>query len=92
MKTVTVQVAKEQFSRIIAEAHQGDVIVLTDGERRMMLEPSMVVGGALNLDLEKDTPELAAELLKAAKGPFTPYSRQDLENVADQILRETTRE
>lgn len=88
---MTVHVAKEQFSRVVAEAHQGDVIVLTDGERRMTLEPS-VIGGALNLDLEKDTPELAAELLKAAKGPFTPYSRQDLENVADQVLRETPRE
>lgn len=90
MKTVTVHVAKEQFSRIIAEAHQGDVIVLTDGERRMTMESS--AADALNLDLEKDSPELAAELLKAAKGPFTPYSRQDLEAVAEQVLRETTRE
>ena len=88
MKTLTVRVAKEQLSQLMAEAHQGDVIVLTDGERRMTLEPSSAVGGALDLNLEEDTPELAVELLKAAHGPFTPYSRQDLEAVAKQVLRE----
>ncbi len=87
MKTVTVHVAKEQLSRIIAEAHQGDLVVLTDGERRMTFEPSVS-----DLDLEQDSPELAAELLKAAKGPFTPYSRRDLEKIAEQVLRETSRE
>lgn len=92
MKTVTVHVAKEQFSRIIAEAHRGDVVILTDGERQITLEASGGNGAALDLDLENDSPELAAELLKAAKGPFTPYSRRDLENVAEQVLRETTRE
>lgn len=92
MKTVTLHVTKEQLSQILAEAHQGDVIVLTDGARRVTLEQSAANGGALNLDLEKDSPELAAELLKAAQGPFSPYSRQDLEGVADQVLRETTRE
>ena len=88
MKTVTVHVAKEQFTRLIAEADQGDVIVLTDGERRISLGPS----AAGSIDLEKDSRELAAELLKAAKGPFTPYSRQDLEAVADRVLRDTIRE
>ncbi len=43
-------------------------------------------------DLEQDSRELAAELLKAAKGPFTSYSRQDLEKIAEQVLRETNRE
>ena len=90
MKTVTVHVEKEQFTRV-AEAHRGDVILLTDGERRLALEPSVAAGTA-DLDLEKDCPELAAELLQAAKGPFTSYTRQDLERVAEQVLRETTRE
>jgi hypothetical protein len=87
MKTVTVHVTKEQLSRVIAEAHRGDVVVLTDGERQMVLEPTIS-----EIDLEKDSPELAVELLKAAKGPFTPYSRHDLEKVAEQVLRETNRE
>ncbi len=90
MKTVTVRVEKEQFSRIVAEANRGDSIVLTDGERSMTLES----GGAeaQKFDLEKDSPELAAELMKTAKGKFTHYSRHDLEAVADQVLRETNRE
>jgi hypothetical protein len=92
MKTSTVHVAKDQLSHVIAEAHPGDAIVLTDGERRVTLEASPVESGALDLDLEEDSPELAAELLKAAKSPFTPYSRQDLEAVAQQVLREKNRE
>lgn len=92
MKTLTVRVAKEQMNKLIAEGHPGDAIVLTDGERRVTLEASPIESGALDLDLEEDSPELAAELLKAAKGPFTPYSRQDLEAVAQQVLREKNRE
>lgn len=87
MKTLTVHVAKEQLSRVLAEARRGDLVVLTDGERQMTFEPSIS-----DLDLEQDSPELAAELLKAAKGPFTPYSRRDLETIAEQVLRETGRE
>jgi hypothetical protein len=92
MKTLTVHVAKEQLSQFIAEAHPGDAIVLTDGERRVTLEASPAESGALDLDLEEDSPELAAELLKAAAGPFTSYSRQDLEAVAQQVLLEKHRE
>lgn len=43
-------------------------------------------------NLEEDTPELAGELLQAAKRTFTPYSRGDLESVAAQVLRETALE
>ncbi len=35
MKTLTVLVAKDQLSQLLTEACHGDVIVLTDGERRM---------------------------------------------------------
>lgn len=78
--------------QLIAEAHPRDEIVLTDGERRVTLEASPAENGALDLDLEEDSPELAAELLEGAQGPFTPYSRQDLEAVAQQVLREKNRE
>ncbi|MEO7297491.1 MAG: hypothetical protein ABI042_02815 [Verrucomicrobiota bacterium] len=44
------------------------------------------------VDLEQDSPELAAELLKAADAPFTPYSRHDLHEIAEQVLREAHRE
>jgi hypothetical protein len=43
-------------------------------------------------ELEQGSAELAAELLKAANGPFTAYSRNDLEQIAEQVLRESNRE
>jgi hypothetical protein len=88
MKTLTVRLAKEQFSQVLAEAHRGDVIVLTDGERRMELEATPPHGGALGLDLEKDSPELEAELLKAVNGPHAPFSEGELRGIADRALQE----
>ena len=87
MKTLTVRLPKEQFSHILTEAHRGDVIVLTDGERRMELEATPPHGGALNLDLEEDNPELEAELLKAVKGPHAPFSETELRDIADRALQ-----
>ena len=88
MKTLTVHVAKEQLSQLVAEVRPGDIIVLTDGERRVILDAGPIESGALDLDLETDSPQLATELLKGAKGPFTPYSRQNLEAVAQQVFGE----
>jgi hypothetical protein len=39
------------------------------------------------LDLEQDSPELEAELLKAVQGPHSPLVRGDLEAVARKALR-----
>lgn len=88
MKTLTVQLGKEQFSHILTEAHRGDVIVLTDGERRMELEATPPHGGALSLDLDEDSPELEAELLKAVKGPHAPFSEAELRGIANRALQE----
>ena len=88
MKTLTVQLAKEQFSHLLTEAHRGDVIVLTDGDRRMELEATPPHGGALSLDLDEDSAELEAELLKAVKGPHAPFSETELRSLADRALQE----
>jgi hypothetical protein len=88
MKTLTVQLAKEQFSKILTEAHRGDVIVLTDGERRMELEATPPHGGALKLNLDEDSPELEAELLKAVQGSHAPYSEGELRSIADRARQE----
>ena len=90
MKTLTVQLAKEQFSHILTEANRGDVIVLTDGERRMELEAAPPHGGALCFDLDEDSAELEAELLKAVKGPHAPFSESELRGIADRALAEET--
>ena len=44
--------------------------------------------GALNLDLEADSPELEAELLKAVQGPHAPFSETELRGIADRTLQE----
>jgi antitoxin (DNA-binding transcriptional repressor) of toxin-antitoxin stability system len=85
MKTLTVREAETQLGRLVAEAARGDVIVLTDGAVEVTLTPR---SPRPSPDPEVDSPELEAELLKTAKGPFTPYSRDDLEAVARQVLRE----
>ena len=72
MKTLTIHEAQGQLAQLIAAAHAGESVVLTDGERRVVLEPRTAP------DLEEDSPELEAELLKAAGSPVTPYSREEM--------------
>jgi hypothetical protein len=82
MKAIPVQEAQGQLGQLIAEACRGEVIVLTDGDKRVTLEPEVA------LDLEEDSPELEAELLKAANGPFTPYSSEEMRAACEKIVRE----
>ena len=56
MKAINVQEAQPRLRELIAEACQGELIVLTDGEKQVALEPHVP------LDLERDTPELETEL------------------------------
>lgn len=81
MKTLTVPEAQKQLSQIIADVNRGEVIVLKDGDQQVTLYPGAV------LDLEEDSPELEAELLKAADGPFTPYSREALRARTEELIR-----
>ena len=82
MKAITIQEAQGQLGQLIAKACRGELIVLTDGDKSVTLDP----GGSL--DLEEDGPELEAELLKAANGPFTPLREGELREIADRALRE----
>ena len=81
MKAVSIREAEGQLGRLVAEACRGETIVLTDGDKQVTLEPRV-------LDLEEDSPELEAELLKAANGPFTPYSSEEMRAACDKIIRE----
>ena len=81
MKAIPVQEAQSQLGQLIAEAGRGEVIVLIDGDRRVTLEPGVT------LDLEEDSPELEAELLKAANGPFTPYSSEEMRSACERVIR-----
>jgi hypothetical protein len=82
MKAVSIREAQGQLGELIAKAYRGEVIVLTDGDKRVTLEPGMA------LDLEEDSPELEAELLKAAHGPFTPYSSEEMRAACERVIRE----
>ena len=82
MKAISILEAQGQLGELIAQACRGETIVLTDGDKRVTLAP----GGAL--DLEEDSPELEAELLRAANGPFTPWRPEEFREIADKALRE----
>jgi hypothetical protein len=85
MKTLTVQEAENQLGQLISEAHQGNIIVLTDGDKKVTLQPGVV------LDPEEDSPELEAELLKAIDGPYTDYSSEEMRGIVERIIREEQR-
>ena len=85
MKTLTVREAQAQLGQLIAEANDGNVIVLTDGERKVTLRP----GAAMNID--EDNPELEAELLNGIDGPYTRYSPDEMRSVVKRIIREEKR-
>ena len=81
MKAISVHEAAAQLERLVAEACEGETIVLTDGKRQVTLEPRA-------LYLEEDSPELEAELLKAVEGPHAPYSTEEMREIADRALRD----
>ena len=81
MKAISIREAQGQLGQLIAEACRGETIVLTDGDKQVTLAPRV-------LDLEADSPELEAELLKAANGPFRPFHENELRDIADRALRE----
>ena len=81
MKAISIREAEGQLGQLVAEACRGETIVLTDGDNRVTLAPRV-------LDLEEDSPELEAELLKAANGPFTPYSSEEMRAACDRIFQE----
>lgn len=82
MKAVSIREAQGQLSQLVAEACDGELIVLTDGDKQVTLEPRGLI------DLEDDSPELEAELLKAVNGPHSPLRDGELREIADRALAE----
>jgi hypothetical protein len=82
MKAISIREAEGQLGQLVAEACRGETIVLTDGDNEVTLSPRPF------LDLEEDSPELEAELLKAANGPFRLFHEGELREIADKALRE----
>jgi hypothetical protein len=82
MKAVTIREAQGQLGELIAQACRGELIVLTDGDRQVALESRELP------DLDEDSPELEAELLRAVNGPHVPFSEGDLRELANEALGE----
>jgi hypothetical protein len=81
MKAISIREAEGQLGQLVAEACRGETIVLTDGANRVTLAPRV-------LDLEEDSPELEAELLKAVNGPHSPYSSEEMRAACERVIRE----
>ena len=81
MKAISIREAEGQLGQLVAKACRGETIVLTDGDNRVTLAPRV-------LDLEEDSPELEAELLKAVNGPHSPWKPEEFREIADKALRE----
>ena len=81
MTAISIREAEGQLGQLVAEACRGETIVLTDGDNRVTLAPRV-------LDLEEDSPELEAELLKAVNGPHSPWKPEEFREIADKALRE----
>ncbi len=88
MKTVIVTANQPELRKLVEQAYRGEDVVLAYGDKKVRLEPYVPIGGGMDMDLEEDSPELEAELLKGVRGKFTPYSRQDLETIAERRRRE----
>ena len=82
MKAVTIREAQGQLGELIAQACRGEFIVLTDGDKQVALEPRVA------LDLDADSPELEAELLRAVNGPHAPLTEGELRETANKALGE----
>jgi len=81
MKAISIREAEGQLGQLVAEACRGETIVLTDGDNRVTLAPRV-------LNLEEDSPELEAELLKAVNGPHSPYSSEEMRAACERVIRE----
>ena len=82
MRAVTIREAQGQLGELIAQACRGELIVLTDGDKQVALEPRAL------LDLEEDSPQLEAELLRAVNGPHAPFSEGELRELAIKAVIE----
>jgi hypothetical protein len=70
------------LAKLVDEVHAGAPVVLIHKNKLVKLERYEP------LDLQDDSPELEAILLKAVTGPHSPYSKKDLESVAAKVRRQ----
>jgi hypothetical protein len=84
MKVITVAEAEGRLPQILDEVMQGEYIVLKNGDKEVGL--TRRIPG--EIDLEEDSPELEAELLKSADQIPTPFSSKELREIGRRLIRE----
>lgn len=82
MKTLTVTEAQGQLAELIAQVNRGEHVVLKNGDQ----EATLCAGRML--DIDQDSPELEAELLKGIDSPLSPYSSQEMREIGEEIIRQ----
>lgn len=80
MKTLTVSEAQGCLAELIAQVNGGELVILKSGDQQVTLYPGSV------LDLEEDSPELEAELIKGVEGGFTRYSSEEFRARTERII------
>lgn len=91
MKTLSLTEAGGQLAGLVAEAHRGQPVLLSDGGKLVILERFDPLPPSPVADPEADSPELEAELLKGVRSSHSDYSRAELEQSLARIIREETR-
>ena len=81
MKVIDVAEAAGSLAKIIADVTNGEAIVLKDGANEVALFPNAI-------PIEEESPELEAEMLKTARGRFTPFSREELRAYTAKLIQE----
>ena len=81
MKVIDVAEAAGSLSKIIADVTNGEAIVLKDGAREVSLSP-------YSAQVQEESAELEKEMLKAANGPFTPFSRGELRTYTNKLIQD----
>ena len=82
MKTLTVSQAKLRLGKLVDEVHDGAPVLLVHKNKLVKLERYEP------LDPEYDSPQLEAMLLEAVRGPYAPYSHDEMEAVFTRACRE----
>jgi hypothetical protein len=85
MKTVAVTEATPELRKLVDEVFNGEEVVIAFGEKRVKLERYEPPGSSVDFDIEENSPELEQELLKAVRSTFSPYNRQNLEDIAKKV-------
>jgi len=81
---------REFFALVLKWAN--DIVTAMKATTIRATKPEIIDHGpGFPFDLEVDSPELEAELLKAVNGPFKPYSAKEMRAACERALREACR-